>query len=202
MIYSYSKDLDSAKSLITAAARSLKKGRVLVLPTDTIYGLSCRADDKKAIKKIFLLKKRDHISALLVLVNSLAMLKKYVFVSSDQVKKIKDYWQNGERPTTVILRHRGLLPKELTGTSDGLALRLPKSKFLIKILGRVGVPLVSTSLNASGEKTITDLSNLLPQFPTAARDLDLVIDSGKSKRRQPSRLIDLRAGTRPIVLRK
>ncbi|MCX6795028.1 MAG: L-threonylcarbamoyladenylate synthase [Candidatus Falkowbacteria bacterium] len=201
MIYSYTKNLNAETSLIAAAARSLKEGRVLVLPTDTIYGLSCRADDKTAIKKIFHLKKRDPKSALLVLVNSLAMLKKYVFVSRRQEELIRRYWR-AARPTTVILRQRGNLPKELTGASDGLALRLPKSKFLIKILNRVGVPLVSTSLNTSGEEPISDLKNLSFHFPTAGREIDLIIDTGQPRYLKPSRLIDLRGAGRPIILRK
>jgi len=201
MIYSYIKNLDVESSLIAAVARSLKEGRVLVLPTDTIYGLSCRADDRAAIKKIFRLKKRDPKFALMVLVNSLAMLKKYVFVSRRQEELIGRYWR-AARPTTVILRGRGNLPKELTGASDGLALRLPKSEFLIKILDRVGVPLVSTSLNISGEEPISDLKNLNFHFPAAVREIDLVIDTGRPRRRQPSRLIDLRGAGRPIILRK
>ncbi|MDP2943967.1 MAG: L-threonylcarbamoyladenylate synthase [bacterium] len=201
MIYSYIKNLDAETSPVAAAARSLKEGRVLVLPTDTIYGLSCRADDKAAIKKIFRLKKRDPGLALIVLVNSLAMLKKYVFVSRRQEELIRRYWR-AARPTTVILRRRGNLPKELTGISDGLAVRLPKSKFLIKILNRVGVPLVSTSLNVSGEEPIYDLKNLSFYLRAAVREIDLVIDTGRPRRRQPSRLIDLRGAGRPIILRK
>jgi len=201
MIYSYVKNPAARQSLIKAAARSLKEGRVLVLPTDTIYGLSCRADDKTAIKKIFRLKKRDPKTALSVLVNSLAMLKKYVFLSRRQEELVKHY-SRGSRPTTVILRRRGNLPRELTGISDGLALRLPKSKFLIKILDRVGVPLVSTSLNVSGEETISNLKNLSGHFPTASRDIDLIVDTGRSRLRRPSRLIDLRTAGQPLVLRK
>lgn len=202
MIYSYSKNPAVQASLIGAAARSLKEGRVLVLPTDTIYGLSCRADDRRAIKKIFKLKKRDPKFAVLVLVDSLAMLKKYAFVSRSQMEIIKRYWREGERPTTVILRHRGNLPKELRGSFDSLALRLPKSDFLIKILGRVGVPLVSTSLNISGEEPISDVKNLTLNFPTAGRDIALVVDAGKPRRHKSSRLIDLREEGRLKVLRK
>ncbi len=171
------------------------------MPTDTIYGFSCRADSKTAIKRIFRLKKRDPKTALIVLVNDLAMLKKYVFVSKQQEEMIRRYWQ-GSRPTTVILRHRGNLPKELSGLSDGLALRLPKSEFLIKILDRVGVPLVSTSLNVSGEEPLSDMQDIALHFPTAGRDIDLAVDIGKPRRRQPSRLADLRNEGRPKILRK
>jgi len=201
MVYSYTKNSDTETSLLATATRFLKEGRVLVLPTDTIYGLSCRADNQAAIKKIFRLKKRDSKFPLLVLVDGLAMLKKYVFISRRQEKLVRNYWRDA-RPTTVILSHRRNLPKELTGISDGLALRLPKSKFLIKILDRVGVPLVSTSLNISGRAAITDLKNLSLHFPTAPRNIDLIIDTGKSRRQRPSRLIDLRNENKPLVLRK
>jgi len=203
MLYSYIKNLDKADSLVSAAARSLQEGRILVLPTDTIYGLSCRADDKAAIKKILRLKKRDVMkTALVVLVGSLAMLKKYVFLSPRQEELLRRYWRNNKRPTTVILRHRNQLPHELTGSSDGLALRLPKSDFLIKILNRVGVPLVSTSLNISGEEPIYSLEEILDKFPSAGKDISLMVDAGRPRRRKPSRLLDLRGDGRPVVLRK
>jgi len=202
MVYCYTKTPGKQASLIATAAYSLKEGRILVLPTDTIYGLSCRADDKAAIKKIFFLKKRDPQTALIVLVSSLAMLKKYVFVSPAQEKIIRGYWRAGERPTTLILRHRGKLPKELTGISDGLAVRLPKNDFLIKILNRVGVPLVSTSLNIKGEEPIVDLKDIADHFPQAGRDIALAIDTGRPRRRKPSRLVDLRDAGQPLILRK
>jgi tRNA A37 threonylcarbamoyladenosine synthetase subunit TsaC/SUA5/YrdC len=100
------------------------------------------------------------------------------------------------------LRHRGKLPKELTGASDGLAARLPKSDFLIKILDRVGVPLVSTSLNMTGEEPITNLKDMPARFPQAGRNIALAIDTGQPRRCQPSRLIDLRGSGRPLILRK
>jgi len=202
MVYCYTKTPGKQASLIAAVAQSLKEGRILVLPTDTIYGLSCRADDRAAVKKIFSLKKRDPQTALIALVSNLAMLKKYVFVSPAQEKMIRGYWRAGERPTTIILRHRGKLPKELTGISDGLAARLPKSDFLIKILDRVGVPLVSTSLNMKGEEPISDLKDLPVRFPQAGKSIALAIDTGQPRRRKPSRLVDLRGSGRPLILRK
>ena len=183
-------------------AGSLKIGQVVVLPTDTIYGFSCLADNARAIRRIKQLKKNDPKKPLIVLVNNLALLKKYVFLSARQAVQLKKYWAPSARPTTVILKHRGLLPKELTGESDGLAVRLPKSKFLIKILKTAGVPLVSTSLNLSGQKSIQDLKRLLEHFPKKKYRPDLVVDTGKCRRAKPSRLIDLRSEGRPVIIRK
>jgi len=188
-------------TLIKLIADSLRQGRVVVLPTDTIYGLSCLADDERAIKKNRRLKKRETGKPLAVLVASRAMLKKYVFVSSHQEKILKKIWGEDSRPTTVILKHRDRLPKILTGNSEGLAARLPKNDFLLKILKAVGKPIVSTSLNLSGQPTLKDLKGLKKYFLDKNVQPDLIIDSGRSRRNRPSRVLDLRE-EKPAVLRK
>lgn len=202
MTHLYLKPREIGPAIINLIAGSLKIGQVVVLPTDTIYGLSCLADNARAVKKIQLLKKRDSKKPLIVLVSSLNMLKKYVFVSRRQEAALKKIWAGAARPTTVILKHRGRLPKELTGDSDGLALRLPKNEFLLKILEKVKRPLISTSLNVSGRENIRNLKFLLHYFPKKWRRPDLVIDIGQCRRRKPSRLIDWRNRDRAVVLRK
>ncbi|HBA36429.1 TPA: threonylcarbamoyl-AMP synthase [Candidatus Falkowbacteria bacterium] len=189
-------------ALVNLIVGSLKVGQTIVLPTDTIYGLSCLANHSRAIKKVQRLKKRAPQKPLIVLVKGLAQLKKYVFVSRVQAEFLKKAWAPSARPTTVILKHRGRLPKELSGLSDGLAVRLPKSEFLLKIIKKADCPLVSTSLNLSGRESIHDLRHLLNYFPQKGRRPDLVIDAGKCRRQKPSRLIDLRDETHPIILRK
>ncbi|MFA5109679.1 MAG: L-threonylcarbamoyladenylate synthase [Patescibacteria group bacterium] len=188
-------------AIIDLIVGSLKIGQVVVLPTDTIYGLSCLADRPAAIRKIQRLKGRDPKKPLIALVSSLAMLKKYVLVSRRQEKNLKKIWSAG-RPTTVILNHRGRLAPELTGSADGLAVRLPKNEFLIKIIENVKRPLVSTSLNLSGRESIHDLRALLRYFPKKHCRPDLVVDIGPCRKRRPSRLLDWRDEEKPAVLRK
>ena len=201
MTYLRIKSQETQPAIVNLVAGSLKIGQIAVLPTDTIYGLSCLADNAAAIRRIYRLKKREADKPLIVLVSSLAMLKKYVFVSESQARFLKSAWGKSARPTTIIFRHRGRLPRELTENSDGLAVRLPKSKFLIKILKMVKRPLVSTSLNLSGQKSISDPEDIFRHFPEKKYRPDLVVDSGSCRRRRPSRLIDLRDDSRPIVVR-
>jgi len=202
MLYFYSKRPETAPAISKLAAGFLGAGQVLVLPTDTIYGFSCRADDVAAIKHIFRIKQRDPKKALIVLVDSLEMLKKYTFVSRRQEEFLKKIWLVKNRPTTIILKSRGNLPRELNGGEDSLALRLPKSKFLIKIIKTLKKPIVSTSLNLSGHKNISDLGELMINFSNPRQYPDLVIDTGQCRRRRPSRLIDLRNIDQPLILRK
>lgn len=188
-------------AIVDLVAGSLKAGQVLVLPTDTIYGLSCLATNLRAIKKIYHIKKRDPRKPVLVLISDLAMAKKYAQVTKKQATLLKYFWSNRSEPTTVILKNKHKLPEALTKNSDGLALRLPKSKFLIKIIEKTGCPLVSTSLNFSGQADITNLKKLTQYFPQKADRPDLVIDTGPAPRRKPSRLVDLRLPARAIVMR-
>lgn len=189
-------------AIIDLIAGSLKIGQIIVLPAETAYGFSCLASCSRSIKKIYHLKIRDAKKPLLVLVSDLAMAKKYVFISPKQEKLIKKIWSKKEAPTTIILKKRHKLPEELTRGSDGLAIRLPKSKFLIKILKKVDCPLVSTSVSLSGQKNIKDLSKLNRYFPKKNNRPDLIIDAGRSPQTKLSRLIDLRDENEPIIIRK
>lgn len=180
----------------------LRAGQILVLPTDTIYGLSCLASQVSALQRLSRLKKRQPSKPFLILVSNLTMLRKYVFVSSAQASLLKKISSTETRPTTFIFRQRGLLPLELTAGLESIAVRLPKSKFLIKIIKKVQEPLVSTSLNLSGQKPIHDLQNLSSYFSRPQDYPDLVVDCGPPSELKASRLIDIRHPQQPLVLRK
>ncbi|MFH1522763.1 MAG: L-threonylcarbamoyladenylate synthase [Patescibacteria group bacterium] len=195
--------LNFSKEQIRSIINYIKKGKVIFYPTDTIYGIGCLATNKKAINKIYRIKKRDK-SPLLVLVSSFAMLKKYSFISEKQLKYLKKIWQKGKRPSSVILKSKGNLPKELTSGLDSIAVRLPsnlpKHDFLIKIIRGAGVPIVSTSLNISGKEYIGMVDDLGIHFKEDKPDL--VVNAGNIKSRKPSKLIDLRDMEDIKVLRK
>ncbi|MFA4834167.1 MAG: L-threonylcarbamoyladenylate synthase [Patescibacteria group bacterium] len=178
-----------------------KRGKVIVYPTDTIYGLGCLATDKKAMKKIFRIKGREKKKPLLILVGDFKILKKYCRVSGKQEKYLKNAWKSARATSVILEKKRNLphLPQELTGGQETVAVRLPKSKFLIKILSGVGQPIVSTSLNKSGQKNLDSVSRLDNYFKKGKPDL--VIDAGVIKNK-PSRLIDIRDLDNIKILRK
>ena len=189
---------DISPKHIEEIAEALEASKVIAYPTDTIYGLGCLATDSQAIKKIKRIKQREASKPLLVLVSSLAMAKKYCFIPKNKELLLKKIWAES-RPTSVILKHRNLLSEELVKAENGLAVRLPKSEFLRKIVRRVKVPLVSTSFNISGEPVVDRVDNY-----RAARvnknAPDLIVDGGILKG-EASRLLDLR-GEELIILRK
>lgn len=174
----------------------LKRGKVIVYPTDTIYGLGCLALDKKAIDKIYRIKKRKKKKPLLVLIADFKMLRKYFQVDKNQAAYLRKIWPG---KVSVILNKKPVLPNYVSAQMSSVAARLPKSGFLTKMIKELGAPLVSTSLNISGEKQLDRVGNLGHYFKTTKPDL--IIDTGTIKGK-PSRLIDLRNISRIKILRK
>lgn len=194
------------KDIFDLIANFLDKGRVIAYPTDTIYGLGCRADKKNAIKKIFKIKQRKSDQPLLILVSSINMAKKYCHINKRQEAYLKKKWPG---PFTFILEGKNKLPKELSGGATTIAVRLPKNDFILKVIERIKLPLVSTSLNISGKESLTRVDGLEKYFnppnPLLERGRvalpDLIIDAGEIKG-APSTLIDLRDMENIKVLRK
>lgn len=180
-------------------AAQFKRGFVVAYPTDTIYGLGCIATDVKAIAKIFRMKKRSKNKPLLILAGSLTMLKKYCYINKKQSDYLKKIWLKGGKPVSVVLQSRGILPAALSGGADGIAARLPKNDFLIKIIRKAGAPIISTSLNISGREYKENVNGLEKYF--GKNNPDLAIDAGVLKGK-PSRLVDASDVENVKVLRK
>lgn len=178
-------DNPEKEDIVTIAA-ALKMGLVIAYPTDTIYGLGCLAADSRAVRKIRRIKQREAKKPMLVLVNSMVMLKRYFVVSSKQAAYLKKVWPG---PVSVILRQKGRFPLELSGGLQTVAARLPKNDFLDKIMSKAGGPIVSTSLNLSQRKNLVNVKNIGRYFKSVKPDL--VIDIGRDLKGKPSRLIDL-----------
>jgi len=193
-------ELDSvnAEQIRRRLVACLKKGGVAMAPTDTIYGLFCRADKTSIVSKVFAIKRRDHNKPLLVLVSSLTMAKKYCQINLKQQAALKLIWSKS-RPTTVLLRHRQYLPSNLTAGSINLAVRLPKSIFLRKMIRAVGVPLVSTSANISGEDVL-DAEKAINVFKKEPRP-DMIV-AGDLKKGRASQLISLDEHGQIKIIRK
>lgn len=189
---------------IDLIVESLKRGEVIVYPTDTVYGLGCDARNVEAIKRINKIKGERQLKPFLVLVSDFNMLHKYCFANLEQMEYLKKVWftpasQAGPGPVTVILKRRPNLPDELTAGQNSLAVRLPQDDFLIKMIGAAGFPIVSTSLNLKGEKPLCSVKKVESHFKYKP---DLIIDAGECKTTKPSKLVDLRDIKNIKVIRK
>lgn len=160
----------------------IKKGKIFIYPTDTIYGIGCDASNGEAIKKIREIKKREG-RPFSVIVPS----KKWI-LENCEVNEEK-YVDRLPGKYTLILRLKkktDLAKEELVGGADTLGVRIPKHWFS-EVLSRYKLIFVTTSLNISGEKPITCVSELSEDI---LNQIDYAIDDGVLDG-HPSSLIDM-----------
>lgn len=135
----------------------LHNGKAILYPTDTVWGIGCDATNKEAVAKIYEIKNREESKALIILVSSVNMLKKYVSVSKKALEIIK----KSTKPTTIIYKNPVGLAHNLINKEDNtVAIRIVQDDFCRKLLKRFKKPIVSTSANVSGEATPKSFSQI------------------------------------------
>ncbi len=178
-------------------ARELGTGKVLVLPTDTVYGLVAVATDKKAVDRIFKIKRRPEGNPLPIFVKNIQAAKKLAIINKDQEKFLQKVWPG---KTTVVLKRKS--KRSLYGVdSKTIALRIPKYKLINSLLARTKFPLTGTSANISGKPATGRIKEVLRQLQNKKIQPDLIIDAGNLKPSKPSTVIDL-SGPVAVVLRR
>ena len=156
-------------SQISTANQFLNKGKIILYPTDTIWGLGCDATNTKSVAKIYQLKNRVESKSLIVLVSSLHMLKKYVSVPQKAIEIL----QNAKKPTTIIYQNPKGFAKNTIASDSTIAIRIIEDDFCRKLIKRFGRPIVSTSANISGEDTPKSFSEI---STTILDSVDYIVD--------------------------
>lgn len=128
----------------------LKRGGIILYPTDTVWGLGCDATRPDAIKKIFTIKKRAESKSLIVLLADERDLLQYVVAPDPGVF---DYLDNVKKPTTIIYNGVIGLAEEMLAADGSAGIRIVKEDFCRHLIKRFRKPIVSTSANISGEPT-------------------------------------------------
>jgi|TARA_B110000238_G_scaffold30809_1_gene31142 L-threonylcarbamoyladenylate synthase len=131
---------------IERSYKTLKKGGIILYPTDTIWGIGCDATNKEAVKKIYSLKKRSKNKALIILIAEYTNLYKLI----DKVSPNAHKEMNNEKPTTVIFNNVKNVSKEILAEDGSAAIRLANDNFCQRLIIKLGQPIVSTSANISG----------------------------------------------------
>jgi len=175
------------------AAETLKDGGVVIIPSDSSYGIAALAQDKKAVEKLYEIKQRDSGKPSLIIVGSIEQAKKLVAFTPLAEELVTNHWPGG---LTLVLRaiNKDLSPL-IYGENQTLAVRLPAKKELSDLANQVG-PFILPSANFNGMK---------PPFSVAEVALDLIqlVDyflDQPTDANQVSILIDAR-GEEPVILR-
>lgn len=170
------------------AAAVIKKGGLVVIPTDTLYALATLATDEGCVKRVFLAKGRDFCKPLSIIVHDIGEIGKY----AERVPGIERYLPG---PYTVLLKRKvGTLPEILTAGQDKIGIRIPDHPLPVKLAKLCG-PLTATSANRSGGKNPARMEEV-----TVAADL--AIDDGPTRLGGPSTIVDLSDGGRPRVIKR
>ncbi len=178
------------------AEKVLAEDGLLIAPTDTVYGILCRADRETVVKKIYSLKKRPETKPLPIFVRDVSMARKYAYISDAKAKFLEQIWPG---PVTVIFHHKNKLPPALTGGQDTIGLRIPEYKLLLELLEKMDVPLAQTSANTASLPPAKNMEEIKKYFSADQDKISLALDAGELAG-QPSKVLDF-TGVRPLILR-
>lgn len=172
------------KRLIDKAVDLLKDGGVIAYPTDTIYGFGCDMYNKKAIQRIYQIKKRDLQKPFSFICSDLKNISLYAQVTNQAYKIMKRCLPG---PYTFILLGTKLVPKIMVTKRKTVGIRVPNNNICLSLVKTLGNPIISTSVGLSGGEVFSDPSLIEETF---GAKIDLTIDGGILAS-QPSTIISL-----------
>jgi L-threonylcarbamoyladenylate synthase len=176
------------KGIISQATDAINNGEIVICPTDTVYGLLGNASNKKAVEKIFKIKKRTKGKPIPIFVKDIKIAKKLAFIDREKEKFLKMVWPG---KVTVVLKRRNVLPKILSGRTKTIGLRVPDYKLVNNLLLKLNRPLTGTSANISGKPASTKIREVIKQFEKGKIKPNLILDAGNLKPSSPSKVINL-----------
>lgn len=181
---------------IEEALAYLRRGGVILFPTDTVYGLGCRSDDRDAMRKIFALKRRAPERPLQLLLSDRGQVERWAARVSDIAQELMErFWPGG---LTVLLPAAEGLPIELTGGAGRVGLRVPDLPDLQALIALAGGALAATSANFSGQNSPWSVEEIPAEIRAG---VDYTLDAGRLEAVPASTVVDCSQG-QPRQLRR
>jgi len=187
---------------IKNAVEVLRKGGVILYPTDTVWGIGCDATNEEAVKRVYKIKQRDDSKALICLVDSDARLQRYVRNVPDVAWQLIDSLKESDaKPTTLILDGAINLAPNLIAEDGSIGMRITQEAFSKELCYRFQKALVSTSANISGEPAAQNYCDIDPRIVEA---VDYVCWSRRQEHKphKPSSIIRLKENGEVTIIRK
>ncbi len=185
---------------IRAAVAAMRKGGVILYPTDTVWGIGCDATNPAAVRKVFEIKRRADSKALITLVGSLAQLERTVDGIPEVAYQLIEF---SEKPITIV--YDGIAPHsgiagELLADDGSIGVRVTAEAFSKALCLAMGKPVVSTSANISGQPTAVNFDDISDEIIEA---VDYVCTSRRheNKKATPSSVMRLWADGKFKVIR-
>ncbi|MFQ3550050.1 MAG: L-threonylcarbamoyladenylate synthase [Armatimonadota bacterium] len=171
---------------IYEAAEYIKKGELVIFPTETVYGLAADALNIDAVKKIYIAKQRSDKHSLPVQIDSIEKLSDVaVNISESAIKIGKKYWPG---PLTMILEKNDKISDFVSGGKKTIGVRIPDHPVALAFIKACGVPIIATSANVSGMGYTISADDAIKGLEEY---VSILIDSGQSEDGLPSTIIDV-----------
>lgn len=181
------------RSGMEAVVRTLQRGGVACIPTDTAYGLAVDPGNPGAVERLFEIKGRQAHKPILLLVDSVEMTETVAVPSGDFALTAAKFWPG---PITLVIPARPSLSDRITARSGTVGVRWPQAEFPLRLLAACGHPVTATSANRTGgpiAETIDEAIDLL------GTDLDAAVDAGTLPRAGTSTVLDLTSDPPEVV---
>lgn len=181
-----------------AALRTLEEGKILLYPTDTVWGLGCDATNYQAVDTIYKIKRRVETKSMIILLDSFDKLPLYV----EDIPEITfDLLSSISNPVTVIYSNAVRLAANVIAPDNTVGIRIVKDDFCSQLIKEFGKPIISTSANISGDETPAIFSHISQEVKDAA---DYIVNYKQEifTRSRPSTIIRLYNDGNYTVLRK
>ena len=187
---------------IKKAVETMRKGGVILYPTDTVWGIGCDATNAEAVKRVYEIKQRDDSKALICLVDSDARMQRYFRTVPEVAWQLVDGLKDSDaRPTTLILDGAINLADNLIAEDGSVGIRITREPFSKDLCYRFQKAIVSTSANISGEPAAQNYCDIDPRIIEA---VDYVCWSRRQEHKPhtPSSIIKLKENGEVTVIRK
>ena len=181
---------------IVSAARMIKNGMVVGMPTETVYGLAANAFDADAVERIFIAKGRPQDNPLIVHINSLDMLNRVTREVSPVAERLAERFWPG--PLTMIFKKGEEIPPVVTAGLDTVGIRYPSNKVAQALIREAGVPLAAPSANRSGSPSPTTANHV---YTDLNGKIPAVLDGGACEVGLESTVILLDGNDKLTILR-
>ncbi len=168
------KQLQIDDTVICEIADALKFGKLVIFPTDTVYGIGTNAYNSDACERIYEVKGRPKHKPLIVLISDISMLDAIVdYIGPIEQKLMNAFWP---RSLTILFKKKeGALPDIVTAGDSYLGIRLIKEGLMYEIIQTAGIPIVAPSANLSGSLTGTKIENIVNELGCK---VDYILDCG------------------------
>ena len=188
---------------IRQAVECMRKGGVILYPTDTVWGIGCDAANAEAVKRVYEIKQREDSKALICLVDSDARMQRYFRNVPDVAWQLIDSLKEATdaKPTTLILDGAINLAPNLIAEDGSLGIRITNEPFSKELCFRFQKAIVSTSANISGEPAAQNYCDIDPRILEA---VDYVCWSRRQEHKPhtPSSIIKLKENGEVVIIRK